>query len=823
MALFGREGTCDDLSMLQAVCDNATVALFIMNEHQQCVYMNPAAETMTGYSLSEVQGRALHDVVHHTRPDGSHYPLEECPIDRAFPQNNREQGEEVFVHKDGHFYHVSYTASPIREGANVKGTVIEVIDISDKAQARELEEKKAEEERAVLTALSSAGEAFSNSEELHEAVQLATDIATEQTKAQFGAFFYNVETADDEKYMLYTISGVDKSHFEKFPMPRNTAIFAPTFSGERVVRYDDVTAQPSYGQNAPRKGMPEGHLPVRSYLAVPVVSKGGEVLGGLFFGHAEAGRFDDRAEKIARAVAAQAATGIESARALQRLKWSELQFRNLADSINQMIWVTRPDGYHEYYNRRWYEFTGVPEGSTDGEGWADLFHPDDQPVAWNKWRHSLETGEPYEVHYRLRRNDGVYRWALGRAECVRNAACEIVRWYGTCTDIQDLVDARDKAEAANIAKTEFLANMSHEIRTPMNAIVGIAHLLAMSRPLTLRQQEFVSTLNASAKSLLDLINDLLDVAKIESHAVELEEAPVAIDQLIAEIERMISVKVEEKGLAFHTDVTCVEGRRFIGDATRIRQILLNLCSNAVKFTEAGSVTLSADCSAGDGHKERVIFRLQDTGIGIAEDKLAAVFDKFVQADSSITRKYGGTGLGLSITKTLAEAMGGKISVESKLGVGTTFTVELGLIPCDMASEDDGVEGQTHPTSSVVEILLVEDHEPNVLVARTFLEDMGYQVDVAESGTDALKKIEERAYAAILMDVQMPGLNGFEVTQRIRNSETPVARIPIIGMTAHALAGDRERCLAAGMNDYIAKPFRPAELASKLRQVTEPVQ
>ncbi|MGZ6040998.1 MAG: PAS domain-containing protein, partial [Asticcacaulis sp.] len=334
------------------------------------------------------------------------------------------------------------------------------------------------------------------------------------------------------------------------------------------------------------------------------------------------------------------------------LRDSEQHFRDMADSINQMIWVTRPDGFHEYYNRRWYDYTGVASGSTDGDGWNAIFHPEDQPRAWERWRHSLETGEPYEIEYRLRRRDGVYRWALGRAECVRGRDGRITRWYGTCTDIQDLVDARQSAEAANLAKSEFLANMSHEIRTPMNAVIGLSTLIAKSSPLTARQHEFIRTLQMSADSLLALINDLLDIAKIEARTVELESIPFSLDRLVQEVASMMAVPVRDKGLSFAAEGECAEGRMFVGDPTRLRQIIVNLWSNAIKFTAEGGVHISITChpEAREDH-EIVCIAVKDTGIGIAADKIGAIFDKFVQADSSINRRYGGTGLGLAITKT----------------------------------------------------------------------------------------------------------------------------------------------------------------------------
>lgn len=379
------------------------------------------------------------------------------------------------------------------------------------------------------------------------------------------------------------------------------------------------------------------------------------------------------------------------------------------------------------------------------------------------------------------------------------------------------------ADQANLAKSEFLANLSHELRTPMNAIIGLSSILANSHPLSDKQRMYLNTMKGSADNLLTLINDLLDVAKIESKAIELEDITFDLQRLLQEILSMMSVRAVEKSLKLELDLSGLDNKLYYGDPNRLRQILLNLLSNAVKFTDQGRVSLYVSSVEKDGDTHRLTFEVQDSGIGIAEDKISTIFEKFTQADASISRRYGGTGLGLSITKTLVELMGGQISVKSKPDAGSVFffTIPLKVSSSEKyVSKDDEVKDVNNVAAppKVPKVLIVEDFEPNALVASSFIEEFGYTYDIAKNGHEALSCIRNHnSYFAILMDVQMHGMNGFEATKAIRKYEADNGkpRHFIIGMTAHALAGDRERCYDAGMDDYIPKPFNPKELKSKL--------
>lgn len=388
---------------------------------------------------------------------------------------------------------------------------------------------------------------------------------------------------------------------------------------------------------------------------------------------------------------------------------------------------------------------------------------------------------------------------------------------------QELTTARIKAEEANRAKSDFLANMSHEIRTPMNVVIGLSHILVRSEPLTKKQQECINTLQASAQSLMGLINDLLDIEKIESHNVELEHKPFSVVRVVEDVFKIMDIRAREKSLYFHLRQECerIDHRLFLGDETRVRQILLNLCSNAIKFTQKGGITVELRCEKNITPIETVFVKVIDTGIGIDPEKQQTIFEKFVQADSSINRKYGGSGLGLNIVKSLAEKMGGSIAVESHLGEGSCFTLQL---PLEIASNDASLSVQaTNPVERIdtvtsgIPILLAEDYEPNIMVASAILDEIGCHYRVARNGKEALELYKNNVFSLLLMDLQMPLMSGLEATKHIRDWEKQENKspVPIIGVTAYATPEDRRRCLESGMTDYIAKPYDAKVLQKKI--------
>jgi signal transduction histidine kinase/BarA-like signal transduction histidine kinase len=460
--------------------------------------------------------------------------------------------------------------------------------------------------------------------------------------------------------------------------------------------------------------------------------------------------------------------------------------------------------------------------------WAEVVHPDDLPWVEERLNSSMAVRTPFEAEYRVVWPDGSLHWIVARGQFSYDAEGRATRLLGTVMDVTErkraeeaLATAKAAAEAANEAKSRFLANVSHELRTPMNAILGMVDL-ALPRQMDAAARGFLQTVKESADLLLALLNDLLDCARIESGKLELEAAPFSLLRVLDQTTRVFAVRASERGITFSCRIPADLPDVLIGDQVRLRQILFNLAGNAIKFTERGEVTVSVRVESQSAAEACLEFAMRDTGIGIPPADLQRIFQPFTQAAEAATQRFGGTGLGLTIASNLVAMMGGRIWVESEPGQGSTFYFTVRL-PVSKEPLPEAVE--TTPSLPALpavplRVLLVEDNPANQKLTAYILQERGHRVAVASDGRQALGMLQENQYDLVLMDVQMPGMDGLETTAVIRAREAGKTRVPIIAMTAHAMKGDRERCLAGGMDGYLSKPIDAREMISLVESLAE---
>ena len=484
-----------------------------------------------------------------------------------------------------------------------------------------------------------------------------------------------------------------------------------------------------------------------------------------------------------------------------KLEWS---------GMHKIMW-----GYDEYDQDLTYE------------DWHKAIVPEDAALTFQKIEESKVTQSIYEVDYRINRaNDGAIIWIKSTGQYHYDEFGVAHTLTGISIDIskqkridEELKEAKSKAESAKeiaenatMAKQQFLANMSHEIRTPMNAILGFTKVL-LKADLDTKQKEYLDAIKASSDGLLVLINDILDLAKVDAGKMIFEQVPFKMDFSISTMHKVFDLKIKEKNLELVKEYDNKIPVILIGDSARLHQILLNLLSNAIKFTSNGKITVAVRLLNEEKENATIEFAITDTGIGIPEDKLESIFENFQQATSSTSSSFGGTGLGLAITKQLVEKQGGTIVVKSKVNKGSTFSFNLTFKKSNTKIEIAKSEEILNNEINDIRVLLVEDVKLNQLLMKLILDDFNFKYDIADNGKIAIDKLQTETYNIILMDLQMPEMNGFEATEHIRNKMN--LQMPIIALTADVTTVDLEKCKAVGMNDYISKPVDERLLYSKI--------
>ncbi len=517
---------------------------------------------------------------------------------------------------------------------------------------------------------------------------------------------------------------------------------------------------------------------------------------------------------------------------VQEEEWEKLALA-ATKSYNSVI-IANKNGYIEWVNEGFIKLTGYTLEEVQGTSGEALRKGTETGLSksMDHYESIIRNKKPVIYENKNFTKDEKEYWVITTLSPVLNKEGEVERILAIESDIterkkieeefiqanNELTKAKKQLEESMRVKEQFLANMSHEIRTPMNAIVGFNDLLLKTQ-LTSEQKQYIDAVKISCENLIVIINDILDFSKMQSGKVSFEQINFRLSQTMSTVTEMMLPKSVEKNIQLSTVIDKNIHDRLIGDPTRLNQILLNLLGNAVKFTPKGEIKITVSLLSENNEQVELKFSVKDTGIGIPKENLDSIFEEFRQAANDTTRKYGGSGLGLSIVKQLVEMQGGKISVESQVGVGSTFSLNLKF---QKNFNSDGEKGnpmkeeKRTPLIEGLNILLVEDNILNQVLAKKVLTDWHWNVEVAENGLVALEKLKKQDFDIVLMDIQLPEMDGYEATRYIRNKfPPPKCNIPIMAMTAHALAGEEEKCRAAGMNGYISKPFDQKNLYSKI--------
>ena len=734
--------------------------------------VNAELGRMLGYSEQELLSKTWDQVTHPEDREASHGRIDELKKD---PRRCLDS-EKRYIHRDGSVVWARIKMSAVRDAAgNALYFAIHVEDITERKRV---------------------AEALRESENRFRHIADSSPSMMWVTNEQGGIEFMN--------RMLLAFGGATMQQVEGDQWRR---FFHPDDAPEHHRAFENAVRERAPFRAEARVRRADGEWRWLGSYATPRFSDSGEFLGHI-------GLSSDITDRLLSE---------------QALRSSEEKFRQLAENIREVFWMMPLTADEILYISPAYEQIWERSCESlyrDPMSWAEAIHPDDREQAHAIFARQVQ-GEAIDSVYRIRTPAGAEKWISDRAFPIRDSEGRLIRVAGIADEITErkhyegeLIRAREGADAANQAKSRFLANMSHEIRTPMNGVLGMLQLLIDTR-LDSEQRRYVSVAQDSALVLLALIDDILDLSKIEAGKIVLERMSFAPGGVVEGVAHLLQVQAAAKGLELRSRIAPELPPLVVGDAHRVRQVLTNLAGNAIKFTERGEITLEAGLEGMEEGKARVYFAVTDTGIGIRPDQVAALFSPFTQADASTTRKYGGTGLGLAISKQLVEMMGGKIGVEAREGRGSKFrfTAVLDMpAPSQQNGRErqEGVAARAHAPDVPAghwRVLVAEDNVTNREVALAQLRKLGYRGEAVVNGAEAVDAVARGGYDLVLMDCSMPVMDGFEATRLIRASGH--SGIPIVAMTADAMPADRERCLRDGMNDYIAKPVDMNQLRAVL--------
>jgi len=829
--------------------EKADIAILIDDQDGGFLYYNKTFARLFGYSLEEMKRQSIRTLVYAD-------DLEEV-MDY---HTKRLSGEDVpsryefrGIKKDGSLMYLEVDAVSLLENQRIVGTRSYIWDVSDRRRSERLQ--------SVLSKIFRKANSDINLEELFRSIHLNINEVIDARN------FY-IALHDREQNLLTFPYFVDEQDEDRSPYkPGKGLIELVIFRREALLineeEYEHMIESGELELVGP---------PAKIWIGVPLKSKN-VVFGVMVVQHYyDSQAYTEQDKEMLRLISEQIAAVIERKKSEQALKESEERYRDLVEKSKIGVVVDDLQGRVKFFNKRFSDMFGYTQIEMMQQTQQTLTHADDvdRVVKYHKDR-TLRKKSPTRYELRGVKKDGStlyleidvitlkdwgritgtqsYMWDITRRKqdedklkeyqdqlegLVDERTVELGRSNQLLqSEIEerrqvekDLRKAKELAEKANQAKSDFLANVSHEIRTPINAILGFSELMLTSGSLK-KNKTFAGLILTESNVLLEIINDLLDVAKVDSGKLDLEHLPFDLIQILKSIDATMRIRAEKKGLVLGLKLGKNLYSRLIGDPTRLRQILVNLIDNAIKFTEKGSVFIHVRQVEESDEIVKLRFEIVDTGIGISKKNQSLIFESFTQADGSTTRKYGGTGLGTTIAKQLVGLMDGEIGVSSELKKGSTFSFTAVFHKRYVTTGDTHREWSPAILPPIVQakqgkrkerILLVEDYPTNQEIAKTHLLDAGFSVDVANNGLEAVEKAKITAYDLILMDVQMPEMDGYEACRRIRTKKSKNSDVPIIATTAGAYPQDRQNCLNAGMTDVIVKPIRRNQFLSLVNHV-----